>query len=201
MLVYGDLASGNCYKVKLILQLLAIEHQWQAVNVLAGQTHTPNYLAINPNGKIPALVLDDKCVLCESNAILLFLAADSAWIPTDRFAKAKMFEWMFFEQYSHEPYIAVARFIKHYQGLPPARRAEFISLQAGGNKALAIMDAQLAKTAYLVGDDPSLADITLFAYTHVAHQGGFDLSLYPHIQRWCQQISSLGGFYPMPSND
>ncbi|MBV7315894.1 glutathione S-transferase family protein [Shewanella sp. NIFS-20-20] len=201
MLVYGDLRSGNCYKVKLTLKLLGIPHDWQHVDVLAGECQQASFLAINPNAKIPALVLDDGRVLCESNAIIWYLANEGALVPTSAFAKAKMFEWMFFEQYSHEPYIAVARFIKHYQGLPPARRAEFASLQAGGNKALTLMEHQLSLSPYLVGASLSLADIALFAYTHVADEGGFDLSRYPNIQAWCERISAQPLFYPMPMNE
>ncbi|MCE2596437.1 glutathione S-transferase family protein [Motilimonas cestriensis] len=189
MRVYGDVQSGNCYKVKLLMALLQIEHQWQAVDILAGDTKTPEFLAKNANGKIPLVELDDGRLLAESNAILGYFAADTALMPSDKFQEAKVYEWLFFEQYSHEPFVAVARFIQHYLGMPAARLAEYESLQAGGNKALSIMEQQLTKTHFLVGDSLTIADIALYAYTHVAGQGGFDLNRYPHIQAWCQRIA------------
>ena len=189
MRVYGDVQSGNCYKVKLLMALLQIEHQWQAVDILAGDTKTPEFLAKNANGKIPLIELDDGRLLAESNAILGYFAADTALMPSDKFQQAKVYEWLFFEQYSHEPFIAVARFIQHYLGMPAARQAEYESLQAGGNKALSIMEQQLTQTDFLVGNSLTIADISLYAYTHVAGQGGFDLTRYLHVQAWCQRIA------------
>ncbi|MGR5175355.1 glutathione S-transferase family protein [Vibrio mediterranei] len=197
MVVYGDLQSGNCLKVKLILSFLGIEHQWIHVNILENETKTPEFLTINPNGKIPAVVLDNGCTLCESNAILGYFAEGTDFLPNDRYNKAKVYEWLFFEQYSHEPYIAVARFIQKYQGMPESRVDEFNSLQAGGNKALALMDVQLSKTAFLVGDRPTIADIALYAYTHVAGEGGFNLSHYPNVQRWIISIAAIDGYVGM----
>lgn len=197
MVVYGDLQSGNCLKVKLILSFLGIEHQWIHVNILENETKTPEFLTINPNGKIPAVVLDNGSTLCESNAILGYFAEGTDFLPNDRYNKAKVYEWLFFEQYSHEPYIAVARFIQKYQGMPENRVDEFNSLQAGGNKALALMDAQLSKTAFLVGDRPTIADIALYAYTHVADEGGFNLSHYPNVQRWIGSIAAIDGYVGM----
>ncbi|MGF1747163.1 glutathione S-transferase family protein [Vibrio cionasavignyae] len=197
MVVYGDLQSGNCLKVKLILSFLGIEHQWIHVNILENETKTPEFLTINPNGKIPAVVLDNGSTLCESNAILGYFAESTDFLPNDRYNKAKVYEWLFFEQYSHEPYIAVARFIQKYQGMPESRVDEFNSLQAGGNKALALMDAQLSRTVFLVGDRPTIADIALYAYTHVADEGGFNLSHYPNVQRWVGSIAAIDGYVGM----
>ncbi|MES8741509.1 glutathione S-transferase N-terminal domain-containing protein, partial [Cutibacterium acnes] len=127
MKVYGDIQSGNCYKVKLLLSFLGIEHEWCDVNILKGDTKTAEFLSINPNGKIPVVVLDDGRCLSESNAILGYFADGTALIPSDKYEKAKMYEWLFFEQYSHEPFIAVARFIQKYQGMPYSRLEEYYS--------------------------------------------------------------------------
>jgi glutathione S-transferase len=197
--VYGDKQSGNCYKVQLLLSLLGIEYHWHQLNILDGDTKTPQFLALNPNGKIPTVALDDGRVLCESNAILGYFAEGSAFIPSEAFSRAKVYEWLFFEQYSHEPCIAVARFIQKYLGLPENRQEEYRSLQAGGNKALTIMESTLTKTPYLVGNTPSIADIALYAYTHVANEGGFDLHRYPGIRQWCTRIESLDGYEKMTS--
>lgn len=190
MKIYGDIQSGNCYKVKLLCALLDIEHEWVHIDILAGGSRTSEFLAKNPNGKIPLLELADGRCLSESNAILNFLAADSDLLPEDKFQFAKVQQWQFFEQYSHEPFIAVARFIAKYLGMPESRRAEYESKQAGGHRALSVMEAQLIKTPYLVGDKLTTADIALYGYTHVAHEGGFDLSKYPAIQSWLSRVAS-----------
>lgn len=197
MKVYGDLQSGNCLKVKMLLSFLSIEHDWIDVNILAGETKTDAFLSKNPNGKIPAVELDDGRYLCESNAILGYFAENTALLPTDIYLKAKVYEWLFFEQYSHEPFIAVARFIQKYLGMPRAREDEYVSLQEGGHKALQLMENQLAKTKYLVGDEMTIADISLYAYSHVADEGGFDLNRYQAIQDWCQRIKSTPGYVGM----
>ncbi|EHH3082007.1 glutathione S-transferase family protein [Vibrio vulnificus] len=197
MVVYGDLQSGNCLKVKLLLSFLGIEHQWKHVNILDNETKTTEFLALNPNGKIPTVVFDDGRVLCESNAILGYFAENTHYLPKDSYQKAKVYEWLFFEQYSHEPYIAVARFIKKYQGMPKHRLEEYKSLQSGGHKALQIMELQLSKTKFLVGDNISIADIALYAYTHVANEGGFNLETYPNIERWIEGIRKLDGYVGM----
>ena len=197
MKVYGDLQSGNCLKVKLLLSFLNIEHEWIHVNILDGETKTDEFLTKNPNGKIPAVELDDGRYLCESNALLGYFSENTAFLPTDAYTKAKVYEWLFFEQYSHEPFIAVARFIQKYLGLPKERAAEYHALQAGGNKALQIMESQLSETQFLVGNEMSIADISLYAYSHVADEGGFDLSRYPSIQHWCQRIQATPGYVGM----
>lgn len=197
MKIYGDLQSGNCYKVKLVCALLGIEHNWIDINILEGETQKNDFLEKNPNGKIPVLELDDGRCLSESNAIINFLAADSQLLPTDTFHLAKVQQWQFFEQYSHEPYIAVARFISKYLGLPENRRAEYEAKQAGGYKALDVMETQLKQSAYLTGDRLSNADISLYAYTHVAHEGGFDLAHYPAMQSWIDRIASEPNYIGM----
>ncbi|WP_105901552.1 glutathione S-transferase family protein [Vibrio gangliei] len=197
MKVYGDTLSGNCYKVKLVLSLLGIEHEWQHVDILKGEAKTPTFLAINPNGKVPTVLLDDGRVLSESNAIIGYFADGTDLIPQDRFLKAKAYQWLFFEQYSHEPFIAVARFIQKYQGMPAERLDEYHSLQPGGHKALTIMEQALRESDYLVGETLTIADIALYGYTHVAHEGGFDLSQYPAIQAWCQRICEHDGYVEM----
>ncbi len=188
--IYGDIQSGNCYKVKLLCALLDIEHEWVHVDILAGANQTCEFLAKNPNGKIPLLELSDGSYLSESNAILNFLASESELLPKNNFQFAKVQQWQFFEQYSHEPFIAAARYIAKYLGLPETHRADYESKQEGGNKALYVMEAQLLKTPYLVGDKLTTADIALYMYTHVAPEGGFDLSKYPAIQLWLGRIAS-----------
>lgn len=199
MKLYGDARSGNCYKVQLTLALLACSYEFIAVDILKGETQAAEFLALNPNGKIPTLVLDDGRSLWESNAIINYLAAGSALLPTDAFQLAKVQQWQFFEQYSHEPYIAVARFINKYLGLPAERQAEYQAKQKGGYKALAVMEQQLAQTPFLAGDRLTTADIALFGYTPVAHEGGFDLSDYPSINAWMQRVQAQPGFIPMQS--
>ncbi|WP_220487284.1 glutathione S-transferase family protein [Shewanella sp. SR44-4] len=194
---YGDSMSGNCYKVQLVLNMLGVEHLWQEISITKGETQTPEFLAKNPAGKIPSIELNDGRVLSESNAIMGYLAEGSELIPTDVFSKAKMYQWMFFEQYSHEPYIAVARFIQLYLGLPDDRLVEYHSLHVKGHKALAVMEAELAKQSFLCGSQLTLADIALFAYTHVAHQGGFELNHYPYIRQWLERVTQQPGFISM----
>ena len=197
MKIYGDSRSGNCYKLKLLTSILCIEHDWVDVDILAGETKNDVFLVKNPNGKIPLLELPDGRYLSESNAILNYLASGSILLPGDPFQQAKILQWQFFEQYSHEPNIAVARFIALFLGMPKERRAEYESKQDGGHRALAIMEQQLLKTAYLIGEKFTVADISLYAYTHVAEEGGFVLSGYPSIQRWLESISTLPRYVGM----
>ncbi|MFM1895268.1 MAG: hypothetical protein RLZZ385_342 [Pseudomonadota bacterium] len=195
--IYGDVLSGNCYKLKLLMAFLKIPHQWVHIDVVKGESRTPEFLAKNPNGKIPLLELDNGEFLPESNAILYYLASGSPWLPTDTLARARVLQWMFFEQYSHEPCIAVARYINKYLGLPESRRADYESKQAGGHRALAVMEQQLAQHAFLVGTTPTIADIALYAYTHVSHEGGFNLSSYPGIRAWLERMATLPGYVGM----
>jgi len=164
---------------------------------MKGETRGPSFLEKTPNGKIPLLELDDGRVLSESNAIMHYIACNSPYLPSSPYHFSQLLQWQFFEQYSHEPYIAVARYINVYLGLPEDKKAEYESKQAGGYRALAVMEHQLNLTPYLLGDSISLADISLFAYTHVANEGGFDLSAYPAIRNWIQLIKEQKGFIPM----
>jgi len=197
MIIHGDRQSGNCYKLQLLASLLDIPHQWVDVDILAGETRSQDFLDKNPAGQIPLLELDDGRILSESNAILNFLAEGSAYLPEAGFERARVLQWQFFEQYSHEPYIAVARFINKYLGLPEDRRAEFESRQEGGHRALKVMERQLERTPWLVGESPTIADISLYAYTHVADEGGFDLEGYPAIRSWLGRVRSLPGYSGM----
>lgn len=190
MNIYGDIQSGNCYKIKLLCSLLNINHKWIHVDILVGETALSDFLIKNPNGKIPLLELPDGRCISESNAILNYLAWSSPLLPSGHFEMAKVQQWQFFEQYSHEPFIAVARFIAKYLGLPDDRRSEYESKQKGGRKALSVMESQLKETPYLVGGQLTTADISLYGYTHVAHEGGFELSEYPAVQAWIKRIAS-----------
>ena len=197
MKIYGDTQSGNCYKVQLICQLLNIDHQWIDVDILAGDTKSDDFLKKNPNGKIPLLELDSGEALSESNAIINFLAFGSDLYPNDRLAQARVLQWQFFEQYSHEPFIAVARFINKYLGLPADKADEYAAKQTGGHKALQVMEQQLAETPFLAGEKVTTADISLYAYTHVADEGGFELEAYPAIRAWLDRFAALPNFRPM----
>jgi glutathione S-transferase len=196
--IYGDSQSGNCYKLALLASLANIPHEWVEVDILAGDTQKAEFLAKNANGKIPLLEIDSSTFLPESNAILNYLAEGTNFLPKDRLLRAQVLQWQFFEQYSHEPYIAVARFINKYLGLPDDRKQEYMSKQEGGHKALAVMERHLAKQSFFVANQPSIADISLYAYTHVADEGGFDLGVYPSIQNWIKSIQQLDGYIEMP---
>ncbi|SEF86174.1 glutathione S-transferase [Billgrantia desiderata] len=195
--VYGDRRSGNCYKIQLLMSHLGIEHEWIDVDILAGDTRRPQFLAKNRNGKIPLLELPSGEYLAESNAILDYLAHGTAYLPNEPLAMARVLSWQFFEQYSHEPYIAVARFIAKYLGLPEERRAEYEGKQAGGYKALDVMEQTLAASPYLAGETLSVADVALYAYTHVAHEGGFSLVDYPAVQAWLARVAAHPRHVPM----
>lgn len=197
MKVYGDRRSGNCYKIQLLLGLLGKQCEWIEIDILAGDTQSEAFKARNPVGKIPLLELSDGRCLSESNAILNYLAAGSAFIPNTEFDLAKMLQWQFFEQYSHEPAIAVARFINLYLGRPEARIQEYQQKQQAGHKALAVMEQQLMQTLYLVGNQLTLADISLYAYTHVSHEAGIALDNFPAIKRWLSMIEEQRGYMPM----
>lgn len=198
MKLYGDNQSGNCYKVQLTCALLNIGYQWVPIDVLKGENTTEMFLAKSNAGKIPLLELDNGCCLSESNAIINYLANNSSLLPSDPFALAKVQQWQFFEQYSHEPYIAVARFINKYLGLPKSRLDEYQSKQEGGYKALKLMNKQLQQSPYLAGNHFTTADITLFAYTNVANEGGFDLSSFTAINQWLDRIKKKKNFLAMP---
>lgn len=197
--VYGDILSGNCYKIKLMMSYLEVEHEWLHVDIIKGETHSDKFKKLNPNMRIPVLVLDDGSTLTESNAILNYLAGGTALLPADRFLRAQVLQWQFFGQYSHEPYIATARYINKYLGLPAERLAEYEGKQAGGHKALLVMEQQLDKANFLVGDALTIADISLYAYTHVAHEGGFELEAYVAIGKWMKRIEQHANYVAMNS--
>jgi len=197
MKIYGDYQSGNCYKIKLLASLLNIKHQWIDIDILKNETKADSYLTKNPIGQIPLLERDDGSFISESNAILNYLADNTPLLPQDSFNRAKVLQWQFFEQYSHEPYIAVARFIAKYLGLPDDKKDQYAAKQEGGHKALAVMEKQLQNSPYLVGNNLSIADISLYGYTHVAYEGGFDLAEYPNIQRWIKNIQQLPNYVAM----
>jgi glutathione S-transferase len=198
--VFGDSYSGNCYKIQLLMNHLDIEYEWVEMDILAGETQSKTFLAKNPNGKIPLLELPSGEYLPESNAILNYLADGSKFLPHTPWERAQVLSWQFFEQYSHEPCIAVARFIAQYLGLPESRRNEYEAKQSGGNKALSVMEQALSTRPYLVGNALTIADISLYAYTHVADEGGFDLSRYPAVQAWLNRVASEPKHLEMPQS-
>jgi glutathione S-transferase len=189
--------SGNCYKVQLLINHLDLEYEWQEIDILAGETQSEDFLTKNPNGKIPLLELPSGEYLSESNAILNYLAHGTPLLPDIPWERAQVLSWQFFEQYSHEPYIAVARFIAKYLGLPDTRREEYEAKQEGGRKALSVMEQALSTRPYLVGWTFTIADISLYAYTHVAHEGGFELSDYPAVQAWLKRVAAEPKHIPM----
>jgi len=191
MLIYGDTKSGNCLKVKWTADLLGIPYEWREVDVLRSETRTPQFLAMNPAGQVPTILLADGRSLAQSNAIMLHLAERSRLIPEDRFERAKMLEWLFWEQYSHEPAVAVARFQVRYLGRSPSELDPKLIDKA--RSALQHLEDALRGRAFLVGERLSLADIALVAYTRVAPEGGLDLKLYPAIRRWIGTVESALG--------
>ena len=196
--VHGMSSSGNCHKVRLLLEQLGRPYAWVEVDSAHGGTRTPTYLAKNPNGKVPMLERADGSILVESNAILCWLAEGSPYLPADAWQRAQALSWLFFEQYSHEPYIAVARFIRGWTPLDSPRRAELPRLQERGEQALAVMEQHLEHAAWFTGPSYGVADIALFAYTHCAEDGGFDLSACPRITDWLVRVRTTPGFVPMP---
>lgn len=188
--LYDFLPSGNGYKVRLLLTQLGISFERVELNILKGETRTPEYLSKNPNGRIPLLETEAGQILAESNAILFYLSQQTDFLPQDRFLQAKVLQWLFFEQYSHEPYIATSRFwisILHkseeYQNALEQKRQP-------GYAALTVMENHLTTHTFFVNDHYTIADISLFAYTHVAHEGGFDLTNFPAIQAWLERIKA-----------
>lgn len=195
--IYGDSISGNCYKLQLACAQLGIEHTWHEVDIMAGETRTDEYLAMNANGKVPLMSLGNGQYLPESNAILCYLADGSALFDGERLERARILQWLFFEQYSHEPFIATSRFIVQYLGNPPERQADLESKRKGGYKALGVMEQHLESNAFFANDRYSIADIALFAYTHVAHEGGFSLDDFPNVRAWLDRVRNTSGFVPM----
>src|ERR1700749_4476436 len=196
MKIYGDSISGNCLKVKWVCDWLALPYTWIAVDVVKAETPTPQFLALNSAGQVPVVELDDGRTLAQSNAIIRYLARGSALIPQDSFAAAKMDEWLFWEQYSHEPYIAVCRFHMRYLGKAPSELDP--DRVQRGYAALARMESHLAGAHFLAGDSLSLADIALLAYTRLAHEGGFDLARYASVRHWIAECGAQLGVPPAP---
>ena len=188
--VWGDVYSGNCFKVKLVLKQLQLPYEWIHVNILDKETRTAEFLAMNPNGRIPLLETATGVFLSESNAILHYLADGSPLLPADRLEHAQVLQWMFFEQYNHEPYIATARYIVRYLRRPADDEQRLQDKMAPGYAALDVMQQHLVSRNYFVGARYTIADIALYAYTHVAHEGGFDLAAYPAVCAWLERIKS-----------
>ena len=189
--LYDYMDSGNGYKVRLVLAKLGLPYKLVLCDILKGETRTPEFLAKNPNGRIPTLQLEDGTFLAESGAIIWYLTEGTPLAPKDRKARAETLQWMFFEQYSHEPNIAVARFWKHYlPKLSALQEMDLPNRMKGGYAALDIMEKHLARNDFFVGGSFGLADIALYAYTHVAHEGEFDLSKYPGIKAWMGRVTA-----------
>ncbi len=195
--IYGDSRSGNCYKIQLLCSEMGVDYDWEEVDIIAGDTRTPHFLAMNANGKIPLLVLPDGRYLPESNAILFYLADGSEFFAGDAYARAEILQWMFFEQYSHEPNIATSRFIIKYLGNPADRQPGLEEKKVDGYKALEIMEQRLRCHPFITGDKYNIADIALFAYTHVAGEGGFSLEDYAAIREWITIIKGRPNYVPM----
>lgn len=198
--LHEDPRSGNCYKIKLTAALVGAPLTIRQYDIIKGETRTPEFLAqVNSNGRIPVLQIGDK-FLPESNAACWFLAEGSSLIPGDSFQRADMLRWMFFEQYSHEPNVATLRFWLRFVGeanLSDQQRSQIVAKRIAGCDALALMDRHLATRDWFVGEGATLADIALFAYTHVAEQGGFGLGDYPAIGQWLGRVAGLPGYVPM----
>ena len=192
--IYGDSNSGNCLKVKWVCDRVARPYRWVEVDMLKGETRTAQFLKLNGAGQVPVVEFDDGRTLAQSNAIIRYLASGSDLIPSDAFAAAKMDEWLFWEQYSHEPYVAVCRFQMRYLGKPVSELDP--DKVKRGYAALARMEGQLSATRFLVGDVVSLADVALVAYTRVAHEGGFQLDGYAAIRRWIGETERALGLPP-----
>ena len=195
--VYGTSASGNCHKVRMVLDITGTPYAWREVDILQAATRSPEFLRLNPNGKVPVVALDDGTALAESNAILWYFGEGTRLLPDDRLGRAQMLQWMFFEQYTHEPAIAVARFIRVF--LNKADDPRLPDLLARGTRALGVMEQHLATRDYFVGGRLSLADLALFAYTHRAGDGGFDLDAFPAVRAWLARCRTQPGVSEMPA--
>jgi glutathione S-transferase len=197
VLLYDSPVSGNCYKVRLLLAHLGLPYERRTVDVV-DRTNRPELLGgLNPALRVPTLVLDDGRPLAESGAILWYFGEGTPFVPDDRYLRAQVLQWMFFEQYDHEPSIAVVRFWVAYSGRPDAFADRLPERVEAGERALAAMERHLEGREFFVGDAPSLADIALYAYTHVAHEGGFELDRYPAVQAWLGRVAALPGHVPI----
>jgi glutathione S-transferase len=193
--IYEQHSSNNCYKVRLLLSQLKRPFRNVEVSARDGSTRKDDFLARNPNGKVPTVALDDGRFLAESNAILLHFAEGTPLLPKDTYDRAKCYEWLFFEQYSHEPAIAVRRALFNYPERAHLRTPERLAqLLEAGNKALAVMERRLAQADWLAGNAYSIADISLYAYTHTAEEGGYDLAAFPGILRWIERVEATPAY-------
>ena len=197
MLLYNSAVSGNCYKVRLLLAQLGLEYETVDVSVVDRSNRAELLGDLNPGLRVPTLVLDDGRPLAESNAILWYFGDGTPYVPDDQYERAQVLQWMFFEQYSHEPYLAVVRFWLAYSGTPEAFREQVPAKMKGGYAALDAMERHLDGKSFLIGDRYSIADMVLYAYTHVAHEGEFDLEPYPAIRAWLDRVADQPGHVPI----
>jgi glutathione S-transferase len=197
MLLYDSPVSGNCYKVRLLLAHLGIPYERRTMDVVDRSNRADVLGGLNPALRVPTLVLDDGRALAESGAIIWYFGEGTAFVPDDRFERAQVLQWMFFEQYDHEPALAVVRFWLAYSGRPEAFADRLDERRAAGYRALDAMESRLGEREFLVGDAPTLADIALYGYTHVAHEGGFDLGRYAGIRAWLERVAALPGHVPI----
>jgi len=196
MLLYNSQVSGNCYKVRLLLAKLDLRYERRELSV-TDRSDRPEILGgLNPALRVPTVVLDDGRVLAESNAIIWYFAEGTPYLPEDRFERAKVLQWLFFEQYDHEPAIAVVRFWVAFSDTPPPGE-EIEARRRAGYRALDAMERELAGSSFLLGGRFTIADVALYAYTHVAHEGGFELASYPAIREWLQRVAEQPGHVPI----
>jgi glutathione S-transferase len=200
MLLYDSAISGNCYKVRLLLAHLGVAYERHEVDVVDRSNPREELGGLSPTRRVPTLVLDDGRALAESNAILWYFGEGTSFVPDDRFERAKVLQWMFFEQYEHEPAIAVARFLKTYYGRPEVWEAQREQLTKRGEQALLALEEGLRGREWLVGDRMTIADIALYAYTHAADEGGFSLEGYPHIRAWLDRVAAQPGHVAIDSH-
>ncbi len=202
LIVHDNTESGNAYKVRLILSLLDIDYKTIQYDVVKGETRTKEYIAnVNNNGRIPVLQFEDGRCLAESNAILFYMSQNTKYFPSDSWEQAKVMEWLCFEQYSHEPFVAVAKFILTMLPEDTPRRAEIPTLHEKGYTALQIMEDRLSEHSLLVGKTMTIADIALYAYTHKAHMGDFDMTRFPAIKKWFERIETEPNYLTMYPKD
>lgn len=197
MRLYGMTGSGNCWKPATLMEQLGIGFEWIETDIVNGASRTPEFLARNPNGRVPLLEITPGQYLAESNAMLCYLAEGSPLLPAERYARAKVLEWLFFEQYSHEPYIATVRFWVKFLGKRDAWQEKIAAAMEKGHAALGVMETQLQHRPFLTGDAYTIADIALYAYTHVADEGGYELGRYPRVCDWLARVARQPGFKPM----
>ena len=194
--LYGMTGSGNCWKPRVLMQQLGLPFEWVEIDLLRGATRTPEFLAKNPNGRVPVLDVDGR-LLAESNAMLCYLAEGTPLLPAGRWERAQVLQWMFFEQYSHEPYIATVRFWIKYLNKRVEWKDKIAEAMKKGHAALSVMERQLAQVPFIAGSGYTVADIALYAYTHVAGDGGYELWRYPAVTRWLRRCEATPGFSPM----